>query len=89
MSIAPSSNPRLNREYVEQRLREKRMEADMRRIAEPIRVDNSADYWFWAFQEEQKARIQAETKLAEVEIVLRRILNETPVSRTYSVTEVY
>lgn len=88
--MKPTKDPRWNKEYVEQRLRDRRVTAEMKRIADqPVVVDNDADYWFGEYLDQKNLVTELETENAKLKVVLKALLSAIPTSRTVSVTEVW
>ena len=83
-------DPNWNKEYINQRLREKRVTAEMKRIAErPVTVDNGAEYWFGEYIDQKNRVTELETENAKLKIVVRALLAMTPTERTTTIREVW
>ncbi len=88
--MKPKPDPLWNKEYINQRLRERKVNAEMKRIAEQtVTVDNSAEYWFGEFLEEQKRNTELETENEKLRIMVKALLNLTPTERTTIIKEVW
>lgn len=88
--MTPMRDPNWNKEYINQRLREKRVTAEMKRIAErPVTVDNSAEYWFGEYIDQKNRVTELETENAKLKIVVRALLAMTPTERTTTIREVW
>ena len=90
--MKPTSDPRWNREYVAQRLRDRKADDEMRRIAaNPVCVDNSAEYWFGEYLEADRRCTELETENAKLHIMLRAFMSAVPAQRvtTTTITEVW
>lgn len=88
--MKPASDPRWNRQYVEQRLRDKRADAEMRRIAEsPITIANDADYWYGEYLDATARCTTLETENAKLRLVVQSLLAARPSSRTVKITEIW
>lgn len=89
MKIRPNADPLWNKEYINQRLRERKVNAEMKRIAEPVSVDNSAEYWFGEYLDEQRRNTELETENEKLRIMVKALLTATPTERTIIVKEVF
>lgn len=88
--MKPNADPLWNREYINQRLREKRVTAEMKRIAEqPIAVDNSAEYWFGEYLEQKNRVTELETEVEKLKIVVKALLSAVPTQRITTIKEVW
>lgn len=89
--MRPNKDPLWNKEYINQRLRERKVSAEMKRIAEtPIApVDNSAEYWFGEYLEASRRCTELETECERLRIMVRALATMTPTSRTTTITEVW
>ena len=88
--MKPTSDPRWNREYVSQRLRERKLDEEMRRIAEkPVAVQNDADYWYGEYLDATNRCTELETKNEKLRIVINALLANRPSSRSISITEIW
>ena len=88
--MKPKPDPLWNKEYINQRLHERKVNAEMKRIAErPVTADNSAEYWFGEFLEEQKRNTELETENEKLRIMVKALLNLTPTERTTIIKEVW
>ena len=88
--MKPNADPLWNREYINQRLREKRVTAEMKRIAEqPIAVDTSAEYWFGEYLEQKNRVTELETEVEKLKIVVKALLSAVPTQRITTIKEVW
>ena len=88
--MTPMRDPNWNKEYINQRLRERKVSAEMKRISNQTNtVDNSAEYWFGEYLEEQKLNTELETENEKLRIMVRALLNLTPTERTTIIKEVW
>lgn len=88
--MKPTSDPRWNREYVAQRLRDRKADDEMRRIAaKPVAVQNDADYWFGEYLEATRHCTELETENEKLRFTIRALLLNRPVSRSVHVEEVW
>lgn len=86
----PTKDPLWNKEYINQRLRERKVTAEMKRIAEqPVCVDNSAEYWFGEYLDQRDRVTELETENAKLKVMLRALLAGVPAQRTTTITEVW
>lgn len=86
----PTKDPLWNKEYINQRLRERKVTAEMKRIAEqPVVVDNSAEYWFGEYLDQRDRVTELETENAKLKVMLRALLAGVPSQRTTTITEVW
>lgn len=88
--MRPSNDPRWNRQYVEQRLKDKRFEAELKRIADQQEQYNSGEsYWYGEYLEQQNRVTQLETENRELRLVIAALLSNRPTSRTTIVKEIW
>lgn len=88
--MTPMRDPLWNMEYINQRLRDRKVSAEMKRISNQTNtVDNSAEYWFGEFLEEQKRNTELETENEKLRIMVKALLNLTPTERITIIKEVW
>lgn len=88
--MRPTNDPRWNREYVEQRLREKKVDAELKRIADrPVEVDNSAEFWFGEYLNAENRCTRLESENEKLKLIIKAIRAMIPTSRTTTITEVW
>lgn len=88
--MKPSENPVWNKEYINQRLRDRRVNAEMKRIAEqPVTVDNSAEYWFGEYLDQRNRVTELETENVKLKIMVKALLNAMPTERITTIREVW
>lgn len=88
--MPPMRDPLWNREYINQRLRDRKVNAEMKRIAEaPVTVDNSAEYWFGEYVDQKNRVTELETENAKLKLVVKALLTMTPTERTTTIREVW
>lgn len=88
--MTPMRDPLWNREYINQRLRDRKVSAEMKRIAEaPVAVDNSAEYWFGEYIDQRNKVTELETENAKLKLVVKALLAMTPTERTTTIREVW
>ena len=84
--MKPKKDPLWNKEYIEQRLRERRVNAELKRIAEATQEANDADYWFTAFMEANNRCTELETENAKLRLMLKDLYMALPAQRTTTTT---
>lgn len=88
--MTPMRDPLWNKEYINQRLHERKISAEIKRISNQTNtVDNSAEYWFGEYLEEQRRNTELETENEKLRIMVRALLNLTPTERTTIIKEVW
>lgn len=90
--MKPTKDPLWNKNYIEQRLRERKVTAEMKRIAEqPVVVDNSAEFWFGEYLDQRNRVTELETENAKLKVIVQLLLSRVPAQRTTTttVTEVW
>lgn len=86
--MKPTKDPKWNREYVEQRLRDKRCDAEMKRIAErKEEYHTESSYWYGEYLEQSNRVTALETENRELRLVISALLAARPSSRTTIVKE--
>lgn len=88
--MKPTSDPRWNREYVAQRLRDRKADDEMRKIASrPVVVNNGADYWYGEYLDASNRCTELETENEQLRLVIKALLANRPSARTINITEVW
>ena len=88
--MRPTSDPLWNKEYVAQRLRDKKTDEEMRKIvARPIAVNNDADYWYGEYLDATNRCTELETENEKLRIIIDALVSSHPSARTISITEVW
>ena len=86
--MKPTKDPKWNRQYVEQRLKDRRFEEDMRKISErKEEYHTEASYWYGEYLEQSNRVTALETENRELRLVVAALLAARPSSRTTIVKE--
>lgn len=89
--MKPTSDPLWNRNYVEQRLRDKRYEAELKRIAgeQSHARETNESYWYGEYLDAQNRCTELETENEKLKIMVKALLAAMPSSRVTTITEVW
>lgn len=90
--MKPKADPLWNKEYINQRLRERKVNAEIKRIAEQTNtVSNDAEYWFGEYLEQKNLCTELETENEKLRIMVKALLTAMPTERitTTTVKEVW